>query len=37
MNENYDFISELANKTYNPNLNGRPAEREIFNYIQSHI
>lgn len=37
MNENYDFISELTNKTYNPNLNGRPAEREIFNYIQSHI
>lgn len=37
MKENYDFISELTNKTYNPNLNGRPAEREIFNYIQSHI
>lgn len=30
----FDFINELAEKTYQSDLNGRPAERTMRNYIQ---
>lgn len=31
---NFDFINELAEKSYQPDLNGRPAERTMRNHIQ---
>lgn len=32
--ENFDFINELSEESYQPNLNGRPAERTMRNHIQ---
>lgn len=32
--ENFDFINDLADKSYQPDLNGRPAERTMRNHIQ---
>lgn len=35
--ENYPALVELAEKSYDPQLNGRPAERTIQKYIENYI
>lgn len=37
LDKDYDFINNLANSTFDPNLNGRPAERSVMDYIENKI
>lgn len=37
LDKDYDFINNLADSTFDPHLNGRPAERSVMDYIENKI